>query len=297
MDKIRKKERKNWFYSYNVIFDLDIPYYAKIVYLYLCRCADEESQAFPSYSTIATKCSISRRSAIRAVKILQEIGLLEKQNRIIESNGKIINTSNIYYIYDAPQTLNQEQKVVTDSHQGWCQCDTRVVTDSHQGGDTLALKGLPIEGLPIEGLPLLHPEEQKNENMQTVLENKNVVVVDELPKPSPEEIAEIKKIAEEELKIPISRQNVMELWQKSKGDKIQVKNGIMAAAQYAAVNEVVDMWSLVSRSVSEGRIPTTIRTTKNKESKKDKYRDLYLNLFPENEKKKKEDKYKDLYMS
>lgn len=133
--------------------------------------------------------------------------------------------------------------------------------------------------------------------MQTVLENKNVVVVDELPKPSPEEIAEIKKIAEEELKIPISRQNVMELWQKSKGDKIQVKNGIMAAAQYAAINEVVDMWSLVSRSVSEGRIPTTIRTTKNKESKKDKYRDLYLNLFPENEKKEKEDKYKDLYMS
>lgn len=289
MDKIRKKERKNWFYSYNVIFDLDIPYYAKIVYLYLCRCADEESQAFPSYSTIATKCSISRRSAIRAVKILQEIGLLEKQNRIIESNGKIINTSNIYYIYDAPQTLNQEQKVVTDSHQGWCQCDTRVVTDSHQGGDTLALKGLPIEGLPIEGLPLLHPNDSNyiHDTIATTEETSEheVVVVDKsldqpVKKPTADEIKKVQEIARTE-GLKLTKRNIEELWKIADGDLEQIENGIKASVQYAKKYEVRNMWGLIKDSVAVGRLPALIPSALfQKEAeiakKAEKYRDVYM---------------------
>jgi len=102
-DIIRKKERKNWFYSYNMIFDLDISEHAKIVYLYLCRCADSEGQAFPSYSTIAEKCSIGRRTAIKAVKELLAVGLLSVEQRTRE-DGSL--TSNLYTIHDEPQGVD-----------------------------------------------------------------------------------------------------------------------------------------------------------------------------------------------
>jgi len=102
-DTIRKREKKNWFYSYNMIFDLDISEHAKIVYLYLCRCADSEGQAFPSYSTIAEKCSIGRRTAIKAVKELLAVGLLSVEQRTRE-DGSL--TSNLYTIHDEPQGVD-----------------------------------------------------------------------------------------------------------------------------------------------------------------------------------------------
>lgn len=102
-DIIRKKEKKNWFYSYNMIFEQPISEHAKIVYLYLCRCADSEGQAFPSYSTIAEKCSIGRRTAIKAVKELLAVGLLSVEQRTRE-DGSL--TSNLYTIHDEPQGVD-----------------------------------------------------------------------------------------------------------------------------------------------------------------------------------------------
>lgn len=58
----------------------------KLVYIYLCRCANQGSRAFPSYADIARKCGISKRTAIRAVEILRENGFLRKFSRQLQSN-------------------------------------------------------------------------------------------------------------------------------------------------------------------------------------------------------------------
>ena len=102
MNKIRRANKRDFFIAQNMIFDLDISEHAKITYLYLCRCADDESQAFPSYNTIAKKCSFSRRTAIDVIKELQAIGLLSVEKRQVEKGGKPVNTSNLYTLYDSP---------------------------------------------------------------------------------------------------------------------------------------------------------------------------------------------------
>lgn len=89
---------KGFFYSYNVIFDLELSKNAKLLYLYLCRRADGNSKTFPSYATMASACSLSRSTAIRAMKELMLEGLLLRKH---QQHGKEF-TSNQYLLYAAP---------------------------------------------------------------------------------------------------------------------------------------------------------------------------------------------------
>lgn len=84
-----------FFMSPNEIFDReDLSSKEKLIFLYLCRCSNNGSAAFPSYNTIGAKTSISRKTVIETVKMLVDKGLLEKKERVV--NGE--NTSNIYRI-------------------------------------------------------------------------------------------------------------------------------------------------------------------------------------------------------
>ena len=80
----------------NKIFDVEeLGKCEKLVYMYLARCGNQGSKAFPSYKTIADKCSMSRRKAIDAVKELKELGLVEKQERKYKPDT---NKTNLYWI-------------------------------------------------------------------------------------------------------------------------------------------------------------------------------------------------------
>lgn len=121
MNRIRKANKRNFFIAQNMIFDLDISEHAKITYLYLCRCADDESQAFPSYNTIGLKCSFSRMTAIRTIQELEKTGLLSVEKRMIEKGGKPVNTSNLYTLYDSPSptpSITELPPLVSESYQG-----------------------------------------------------------------------------------------------------------------------------------------------------------------------------------
>lgn len=89
-------EKKNFFYSYNQIFDLDVSEHAKIIYLYFCRLADNNNTSFPAITTIGKACGISRSTVKRAIVELMEIGLLvkvpQKNGRESYSNRYIINS-------------------------------------------------------------------------------------------------------------------------------------------------------------------------------------------------------------
>ena len=86
-----------YFQTPNDIFETELSIYEKMVYIYICRCCNNGQTAFPSYQTIADKCSLSRRKAIDAVKVLIEHGYVIKQYHY--KNGE--NYSNYYKVnYD-----------------------------------------------------------------------------------------------------------------------------------------------------------------------------------------------------
>lgn len=92
----RIKFDSGYFHAPNKIFEYDdLKVHDKVVYLYLCRCG-HNSTAFPSYNTIADKCSVSRSSAMRAVKALLEKGLLIKHTRRNSHDER--NKSNLYEV-------------------------------------------------------------------------------------------------------------------------------------------------------------------------------------------------------
>ncbi len=110
MDTIRKRARNNWFYSYNIIFDLDVSEHAIVIYTFLCRCADSESQCFPSYEYIGRACKIKSRTTIgAALNELEKIGLIARVAQYTKDGRQ---TSNCYCIYDTPRDeINTQEKL------------------------------------------------------------------------------------------------------------------------------------------------------------------------------------------
>ncbi|WP_375104090.1 conserved phage C-terminal domain-containing protein [Paenibacillus sp. RS8] len=166
-----------FFIGPNEIFDRDdAGTHVKIVFLYLCRCANNSTVAFPSYNTIAAKCSMSRRKAIECVEWLVENKLLEK----IIRRGEEKNGSNLYKIIrgGAPHALGGAQHapdVVHSMHQGGAPHAPDVVHSMHQGGAPHApykelyinnhninnhlnntLSGKPDEGIPEQVIAYLN---------------------------------------------------------------------------------------------------------------------------------------------
>lgn len=66
----------------------------KLVLIKLADNANDDGLCFPSYQHIADQCEISRQSAINHVKILHDLGVLEKVPRM--KNGE--NTSNQFFL-------------------------------------------------------------------------------------------------------------------------------------------------------------------------------------------------------
>ena len=65
-----------YFKAPNKVFELNLSSSEKLVLFYLLRCGNNGKPAIPSYETIGKNCSISRRSAIRAVSKLKSINLV-----------------------------------------------------------------------------------------------------------------------------------------------------------------------------------------------------------------------------
>ncbi|MCL5058310.1 MAG: helix-turn-helix domain-containing protein [Actinobacteria bacterium] len=112
---LKDERRKNWFWDTNEIFSSDLSAYAKLVRLYLARCANGDRQAFPSYNRIAKDCGISRDTAKRAVAELEEKGWIEK-NHQVKDDGEHL--SNIYSLCDPPESPKEELKSVENEVKG-----------------------------------------------------------------------------------------------------------------------------------------------------------------------------------
>ncbi len=77
------------------LYKADIPNRAKAVYLYLYDRKDRENKSWPGIKTIAEDLSLSRSTVKRAIKDLENAGLIRKEPHYRE-NGSA--TSNRYYL-------------------------------------------------------------------------------------------------------------------------------------------------------------------------------------------------------
>ncbi len=73
----------------------ELPQRAKLVYFYLRDHMDKEGKSWPGVKTIAYELSISEKTVRRAIKDLQQAGLVRKEYAYRE-NGSC--TSNRYYV-------------------------------------------------------------------------------------------------------------------------------------------------------------------------------------------------------
>jgi len=80
----------------NDIFEIGLDKHELLVYMYLARCGNQGSKAFPSYNKIAEKTGISRRKVIDTIKILEDKKLLVKEKRYNFERGE--NYSNTYRV-------------------------------------------------------------------------------------------------------------------------------------------------------------------------------------------------------
>lgn len=103
---LQDERRINWFWEFNDVFDSDLSAYAKLVRLYLARCANKNRQAWPSLNTIAKNCGISRPTAKRAVSELVEKGWIKKYVRRRET---LEFETTVYALMDVPQNSGGPQ--------------------------------------------------------------------------------------------------------------------------------------------------------------------------------------------
>jgi DNA-binding transcriptional ArsR family regulator len=96
--KVRAKgtdERRGWFGADKAVARLtELSQSGKKVYNYLSRTADNDGYCFPFYKTIAKRCSISESTVSKAIRELDEAGLLTKRQRVSRRGG----SSNLYQL-------------------------------------------------------------------------------------------------------------------------------------------------------------------------------------------------------
>lgn len=88
MDKLHDARRKGWWYASNAIWEMpELKEHDIIVYLFLCRCADDSGSSFPGRKRIASACKISVDTTDRAIQRLERFGLLKVERRAGETGN------------------------------------------------------------------------------------------------------------------------------------------------------------------------------------------------------------------
>jgi len=80
-----------YFYAYNAIFDAPVSSSAKLVYTYLCKCANAEGKCFPSHKNISDVCGIGVTTIKKSLNELESAGLIKIQGQARPDSGRRAN--------------------------------------------------------------------------------------------------------------------------------------------------------------------------------------------------------------
>jgi len=87
----------------------------KLTLMALADFSDDEGYCFPSYEVLAKKISKSKRTAIRAVEKLTELGFLQKEKRELKDGTS---SANLYKILSENERVTQTHPRVTNEKEG-----------------------------------------------------------------------------------------------------------------------------------------------------------------------------------
>ena len=106
---------------------------AKLTLMALADFSDDEGYCYPSYEVLAKKISKSKRTAIRAVEKLAELGFLQKEKRELNDGTSRTNLYKIVSenerVTQTPPMMTNEKEAVTSMTPHSDTDDTRVVTN------------------------------------------------------------------------------------------------------------------------------------------------------------------------
>ena len=116
----------------------------KMVLLKLCDNASDEGEAWPSYQTIANHCEVSRRTAIRHIETLEEMGVITTGKRFKDNKSQ----SNVYQINLSvlssgilPSRIGGEKSTPLNNQISGDNLSLGSDTESLSDGDNLSLGG------------------------------------------------------------------------------------------------------------------------------------------------------------
>lgn len=87
-----KRSKKNCFKVPGDIFGCGLSIYSICVYLYLCKCSDDELKCFPSQSQIAANCNMSRQKVNACIKELRNKRMIRtfRQVRMYDNGNSVL---------------------------------------------------------------------------------------------------------------------------------------------------------------------------------------------------------------
>jgi hypothetical protein len=98
----------------NEVYEMDLKLQEQSIYIYLCRCNNNGSTAFPSHQTIGKKTGMGKMSVIRSIESLVEKGLIKKIKRIKVCKNGTTNDSNIYQVNFNLPSIRERLGVVSE---------------------------------------------------------------------------------------------------------------------------------------------------------------------------------------
>lgn len=125
------------------------------VYSCIVSHTNKAGQSYPSYSTIARECGVSRRNVIRYVKRLSDMGFITLKGQSAKRTNIIqVEPKNRWKLYPARSSMNrpktgsngdtQSPLMVTHSHPHSDTQSPLMVTHSHPHGDTQSPEVKPV---------------------------------------------------------------------------------------------------------------------------------------------------------
>jgi predicted transcriptional regulator len=167
-DTIQQGSRRNFFIVDNCIFDerLNLEPLDMLVYICLLRYANNRSkEAFPGQETIAKNVGISRKRVNIAVKVLEEKGLIKKQQRFDKTGGQ---KSNNYIVYDASEVIHRV-----------CPEDTGGVSESYRGCEPGLQEGVS-QGYTNNTYLKIHKEKEPQHTDEEDLKQNSKIMIRQL---------------------------------------------------------------------------------------------------------------------
>ena len=155
----------------------DLSATSKLIFGRLCQYAGENGEAFPSYSTLGHEVGIERRQTIRAVRQLEDFGLIRAVPRRKDDGG--LSSNSYVFLWhrifseegsQSPGVRNDTRGSVANDTTAWCHPRRQVVSDmTHKENQTrdqsfvktttekvrLLLSGTPLCGVSDPELEVL----------------------------------------------------------------------------------------------------------------------------------------------